>query len=934
MTQGGKVMDRETRRLAALKSYQVLDTPRDPALDRLTALAGNLFGAPIALVSLVDDERQWFKARVGLDVESTSRDIAFCTHAIEMGPNAVMVVEDATLDPRFAGNPLVTGDPDIRFYAGATLTTKDGENLGTLCVIDDKPRPRPSDAELERLKLLAGVVVDEFELTKANREAREKQRLLEIAESMAKVGHWRYDLATGLTTWSDAVYEIHGLPRSGFDPQVDDAIAYYHPEDRDHVRDCLQRAIDTRSGFEFQLRLQRPDGALRHVAAKAVCEEGPDGQPVALIGLLQDVTDHVEALHAVERSARRYRLLTENANDLVTKMDREGRFTYVSPAVKVVTGYTMEEVVGRRAIEFIHPDDHERVQAAFADLPTGPSAWRIEYRILCKDGSVRWMEARPTLARDPLTGQMSAVTDVIRDITDHKAAEIALAESEARYRLLADNAIDMISRFSPDGEIVYITPSCRRVLGYEPEEMVGRRVIDMTHPDDKGVLVDYYRDLIARGPGVVAEPFHFRGQAKDGHWVWLEGQPTLFFDEAGVLTGIQDVVRDVTTRKALEAQLQQARAEAEAAAGVKAEFLSNMSHELRTPLTAVLGFSRMIEAQPELAPSTRAWVAKTLAAGQALLSTVNDILDFSKLEAGQVEIDLEPCDARTLLGDALSLFSLQAEAKGVALVADGLEGLPASLVLDPDRVRQVLLNLLGNAMKFTDAGAVELRAVHAGGRLIVTVSDTGPGMPAERLGELFKRFSQIDGSSTRRHGGTGLGLAICKGLVEAMGGEIGVESALGQGARFWFSLPAAAAEAPKAVERLGAPALDLPVGCRVLVVDDNQVNRELVSAVLEGFDVELAQAADGQAAIDAAWLQAFDVILMDLRMPLMDGETAARRIREGGGPSSDASILAFSADADPKLSDGLFDGVLAKPLEIGALLGGIAAALERERRAA
>ncbi|MFT4252639.1 MAG: ATP-binding protein, partial [Caulobacter sp.] len=414
----------------------------------------------------------------------------------------------------------------------------------------------------------------------------------------------------------------------------------------------------------------------------------------------------------------------------------------------------------------------------------------------------------------------------------------------------------------------------------------------------------------------------------------LEGQPTLFFDAQGRLSGIQDVVRDISSRKALEADLQQARAEAEAAAGVKAEFLSNMSHELRTPLTAVLGFSRMIETQPELSLVTRAWAAKTVAAGQTLLSTVNEILDFSKLEAGQVEIDLEPCDPRALLGDALALFSLQAEAKGVALVADGLELLPPSLMLAADRVRQVLLNLLGNAVKFTDAGAVELRAVHAQGRLTVTVSDTGPGMPAERLGELFRRFSQIDGSSTRRHGGTGLGLAICKGLVEAMGGEIGVDSRLGQGARFWFSLPATAAATPEAAGRGDPAAVFLPAGCRVLVVDDNMVNRELVGAVLDGFEVELAQAADGQAAIDAAARQPFDVILMDLRMPLMDGETAARRIREGGGPNSAAPILAFSADADPKLSDGLFDGVLAKPLEIGALLGGIAAALRRERRAA
>lgn len=209
---------REALRIEALRSFAVLDAQADAAIHRLAQLAQSLFDAPIALVSLVDEDRQWFKARLGLEAPETPRDHAFCAHTITQAPETVMVVEDATADPRFADNPLVTGAPDIRFYAGATLSTKEGHNLGTLCVIDTKPRPRPDEAALERLKLLARIVVDEFELAKAHRQTREKQRLLELAETMAGVGYWRLELDNNTVTWSDAVYAIHGLSRDTFDP--------------------------------------------------------------------------------------------------------------------------------------------------------------------------------------------------------------------------------------------------------------------------------------------------------------------------------------------------------------------------------------------------------------------------------------------------------------------------------------------------------------------------------------------------------------------------------------------------------------------------------------------------------------------------------------------------------------------------------------------
>jgi PAS domain S-box-containing protein len=915
---------REAQRLAALKAYKVLDTPADAAIDRLVDLAGNLFRTPISLVSLVDEERQWFKARIGLDAPSTPRGDAFCAHAIAMGPEAVMVVEDASLDPRFAANPLVTGAPDIRFYAGATLTTKDGHNLGTLCVIDNKPRPRPSEDELQRLKLLARIVVDEFELAKAHRETAEKQRLLELAESVAQVGHWRIDIATNHLTWSDQTFRIFGLGRDSFTPSVENSLGFYSPVHRAELEQGIERAIAQKGGFDLRVQLIRASGEVRDVMARGLCELDDSGEVSALFGLLQDVTDYSNALRSVERTSDRYRMLTENANDLVTRMGPDGRFTYVSPAVRTISGYSPTEAVGRVALEFIHPDDRDRVAEIFRTALAGPTGWTLEYRIVRKDGAVRWVEARPKQAYDPVTGELSAVTDVIRDITDRKAADDALADSETRYRLMADNASDMISRLDVKGAITFMSPASKTLLGFKPEELLGKRVIDLTHPDDVPGVQAYFRDLIAAGPGAQAEPLQYRGRRRDGQWIWLEGQPTLFFDDAGALSGIQDVVRDISTRKAMEAALETARAEAEAAADVKAEFLSNMSHELRTPLTAVLGFSQLIAHQPELTPATRGFVERVSSAGKALLSTVNDILDFSKLEAGQVEIVVAPCAPAPLITETADIFGLQAGEKGLALRVEGLAALPARLKLAQDRVRQILLNLIGNAVKFTDHGEVVVEVAYKAGRLRLAVRDTGAGIPSDRQEALFKRFSQVDGSATRRHGGTGLGLAICKGLVEAMGGEVGVESRLGEGSRFWFEIPAPA-EAPSAARPVLAPTQT--GGCRVLVVDDNAANRDLVSMVLRGLSTQITEAGDGMAAITAAEAQSFDLILMDLRMPVLDGASAARRIREGRGPNRATPIIACSASTDPELDAAVFDGVVGKPLDPALLLRTVAGAI-------
>ncbi|QUD89131.1 GAF domain-containing hybrid sensor histidine kinase/response regulator [Phenylobacterium montanum] len=810
---------RELSRLQTLKAYGVLDTQPDEAFDRLTSLAASLFEAPIALVSLVDAERQWFKSHHGLDVEATPRSWSFCAHALALPRGGTLVVEDATLDQRFCDNPLVCGDPHIRFYAGAVLTAPNGDNLGALCVIDSQPRPSPSVQDLNRLQLLAGIAIDELEFMRAKRLADEQERLLKMAERISGVGSWRREQATGLAYWSDEVFRIHGLGRDEFDPHWDRIIDLYHEDDRALLEAMVEEARRTGRGYEHELRIRRPDGEIRDVMFKAECQTDNEGRVTDFFGVLQDVTERKQILRELAR------------------------------------------------------------------------------------------------ARDE-------------------------AEEQAQRALRAEKVAGLGHwRFDAQTQELYWSPEMYRIYGLDPTEPLERdRLVAMTHPEDvesTGTMVQRALDGDVSDEQTVTRIF--RG---DGELRFVAGRWQVERGPDGEILAAVGTALDVTEQKRAEAELLEARAEAEAAAAVKSVFLANMSHELRTPLTSIVGFTRLALEQDGLTGLARDYVERVADASRALLSSVNDILDFSKLEAGQVNLHPQPTSLSHLVKTTLDLFIPQAAAKDLKLdfvAGPGVEHLV--LLVDPDRVRQILLNLVGNAVKFTEHGGVTLSAAYdeARGELSVDVVDTGVGVPAEKQTDLFQRFSQVDGSLTRSHTGTGLGLAICKGLVEAMGGAIGVESAAGRGSRFWFRIAA-----PLDTSRLKLAGGDGAVdaggalsGLKLLVADDHAANRELARLVLLGLGAEVAEAQDGEEAVERATGAPFDVILMDLRMPRLDGLAAMQRIRRSDGPNRTAPILAFTADVDAnvaaRLKEAGFDALVAKPLNLHALIETVIGAVRAER---
>jgi len=589
---------------------------------------------------------------------------------------------------------------------------------------------------------------------------------------------------------------------------------------------------------------------------------------------------------------------------------------------------------------FCHPDDRERL-IAHQRTNSGRDAV-IEVRIIRPDGQLRHVVARSTFKRDADGGAVARI-GVLTDVTEMKRAEAEAIQREQRYRFVTDHAHDMIVRVSLDAQLSYISPGSMRVFGYTPEEMAQISPRDMTHEDDLPKVTTAILEMVEQRLPHLREPLRYRARRKDGRWIWVESNPMLVFNAEGEPIETIDIIRDITETKLFEAELEEARQKAEAAAAAKSAFLANMSHELRTPLTSIIGFSRLIRERADLPEEAQQHARRVYDASEALLAIINDVLDLSKLEAGHAKLETQPFSLRQLADEATGLLAIQAAAKGLDLRVELDPRTPELIQGDVARLRQVLLNFLSNAVKFTSQGRVVLktrwRRLKSGSKLRIQVVDTGAGISPENIGRLFERFTQAEVSINRTHGGTGLGLSISKAIVELMGGRIGVDSVLGEGSTFWFEIPAEAAEG-----RAETHAVDTEMSwpdLRVLMVDDTPVNRELVKLMLQPLGLEIEEAGGGADGVQAAMTKAYDLILMDVRMPGVDGLEATRVIRAASAFNRRTPILALTADVQPEnaaacRSAGM-DDVVAKPISPQELLSKIAhwtaASTERPRRA-
>ncbi len=597
----------------------------------------------------------------------------------------------------------------------------------------------------------------------------------------------------------------------------------------------------------------------------------------------------------------RYRALVESLPGAVYRRGAEQPwpFVYVSDTIESITGYRATDLIkldGSVDVFLPVPEDLPAVTDAINQARSSGQPFALEYRIRRSDGTTLWIQDRGRPERDG-SDSVAWIDGVLFDVTERKEAERELVEQRARLIALMDTIPDHIYFKDVDSRFMMISRALARSFGlHDPGQAVGKADSDFFNEEHARQALEDEREIVRSGVAVVG--LEEKETWPDGRetWAWTTKLPRT--DPDGNVIGTFGISRDITGRKLAETELadtnrllQAAIAEAtektlqaELANSAKGEFLANMSHEIRTPMNGVIGMIGLL-LDTELDDDQRHYAETVRASGESLLELLNDILDFSKIEAGSVELEMLDFDLRALLDDFASMPAVRAHAKGLEFICAVAPDVPAYLSGDPGRLRQVLLNLTGNAVKFTQQGEISVRVAlveetDANAIVRFSVKDTGIGIAPEHHELLFQKFTQADASTTRRYGGTGLGLAISKRLVELMGGEIGIVSEQGHGSEFWFTVRLAKqAEA----ERLLVPAPEIR-GTHILVVDDNATNREVLSAQLRAWGVRPEEAYDGPSALLAlARAQdtgdPFAAAIIDMQMPDMDGADVARVIK-------------------------------------------------------
>ncbi len=590
----------------------------------------------------------------------------------------------------------------------------------------------------------------------------------------------------------------------------------------------------------------------------------------------RDITGQV----ALAESELLHRVVIEGSGDIISRIGGDGIYRYISPASERILGFAPADVVGTPWVDYLHPDDRAQETAAIDRLLAGEQSITFTARFRHQRGHYVWLETLITVVVDERTGW--GVFTASRDVTDRMRVEAELEQSRQYLASMIGNLSGAIYRCTADDQwtMQFISDEIETISGYPATDFIGNAVRTFASM----VLRPDRAETEATVDAAVAahEPFRleYRIVNADGTIVWLQERGCGVYSDTGEVLYLDGFIFDNTEQKLTEEALEQARVQAEQATVAKSEFLANMSHEIRTPMNAIIGMTGLV-LDTELSAEQREFVETVQASGNSLLEIINDILDFSKIEAGKLQIDASRFDVRACFEASLDLVVAAAAAKHLELVASIADDVPKIVFGDVTRVRQILVNLLSNAVKFTAQGEVVIHAESRslGGErheLHVTVQDTGIGIASDGMDRLFQSFSQIDASTTREYGGTGLGLAISRRLAELMGGRLWCESELGVGSRFQFTL-----EVQAAPEQPGDPEIGVRLnGRRMLIVDDNATNRRVLSLQAASWGMSCAAAESGGQALE--WLsrgRRFDVAVLDMQMPVMDGIELGREIR-------------------------------------------------------
>jgi len=639
-----------------------------------------------------------------------------------------------------------------------------------------------------------------------------------------------------------------------------------------------------------------------------------------------------------ELEASRLAMVASRTDQMVMILDTSGHIEWANDASARFTGYSLQDVRGRLAHTLLQGPQTDADAIAQLDeaIARGDSC-RVEFVAHARDGEMRVIEVEGQPLRDE-QGRYFQYALISPDITERKRTEAALRESAEYFRALFDESPVAAAIQAPDHRIVRANAAYTRMLGYSIDQVIGRDPLSFYHPEDVDAGHAGRRALRAGERAPIT--FERRMLAGDGSTIWVRGHAVRFTDASGERFTLT-MMENITESKTVERVLRDAKEMAESASRAKSQFLANMSHEIRTPMNGVLGMTELLLGTA-LSDKQRRFAEAVYRSGETLLEIINDILDFSKIEAGRLELESVDFDLRVLVEDVFELLAPRAHQKRLELASRIEPAVPTVVRGDPLRLRQVLTNLVGNAIKFTESGEVVVTvsalSFEPGGRHRVQfeVRDSGIGMRQEALDKLFTVFMQADQSMSRRYGGTGLGLAISKQLVELMDGSIAAESRFGEGSVFRFDLQLAAGDAAAL-----APPVDTAKlrGRRVILVEDNPTNRSILEGQLRGFGMDVATADNGVTALDLlrAAAQAgtpFDAAVIDMKMPIMDGLTMATELRRDPLLAEVRMLMLTSLGSgnEARLAyDSGIEAYLTKPVRQAELIEALGRVLQHEQ---
>jgi PAS domain S-box-containing protein len=811
---------------------------------------------------------------------------------------------------------------------------EDGELKGAVCTFSDISERVAKDEVYAKLQNIAHEALERIDLA---------------LNSGALVGTWVWDTindkvrgdARFAKTFSiDSALLEEGIPLA-------DVIKLIHPDDITNLNTLITEALEKGGTFRSEYRVRNGNGGWLWVEGNGTVEKDSDGRAVRFPGILIDINERKHIEETLQETHEQLKLAQKAGGIGVFVIERGATQIRVSPEFCTIFGVEETELLETAEIEKQILEEDRHLQSTIKTRANGTAPLEVEYRIRRKnDGALRWISRRAEFIRDRHNNVLQ-MTGIIQDITDKKNAALMLQENQDYLNLIIESAQDYaIISLDEEGKIVIWNTGAERMFGHTPDDVVGKSIEVIFTPEDRAHNAPQYELTTAAEKGRANdERWHMR---KNGERFYASGTMAAMTNEKGRIKGFVKIARDITAQQHAKEALLEARNAAEAANIAKTEFLANMSHEIRTPMNAIIGLSNILSMSQPLTQKQREFIKTLQMSADSLLTLINDLLDIAKIEARTVELEHIPFSLTRLMQEIVSMMAVQVKDKQLSFTGSGECVQKRMFLGDPTRLRQIIVNLCSNAIKFTDTGGVHISIACEPSQkentehVSIAVTDTGIGIPPEKLDNIFQKFVQADTSINRKYGGTGLGLAITKTLAEIMGGSICVESEVGKGSTFKVTIPLELAtdhdvgDTDYSFANIVETTLEKKIRARVLLVEDYEPNVLVATTFLEQFGYTVEVASNGLEAFEMIKHNTYDVALMDVQMHGMNGFEATRLIREREKKTGAAHLHiigmtahALTGDRERCLAVGM-DDYISKPFNPDELQSKIKAAFSLE----